>query len=510
MASTINTNIQSLTAQRNLASSQLSLSTSMQRLSSGLRINSAKDDAAGLAISERFTSQIRGVNQATRNANDGISLSQVAEGALGSAASILQRVRELAVQSANATNSTSDRAALNAEVGQLTSELDRIAKTTQFNGQNLLDGSFTSATFQVGANANQTIIATTSNFSTTKYGNNRIGSVFAQSTGGPGDLVLGTATAGTNPSTAIQASTSAIGGDTLNITGSNISVPVVITAGDSAKTVAASINAQTGSTGVTASAHTSVDIDAFTQPGGYSLSVVSNNKAPAPPVTVAFNVGSTLNSPDGLAAAVTAFNDKTSQTGVSAKINTAGDGLTLTNATGNDITLTGRAGSTAGVTLGSATTTTASIADGATAVGTGHIVLDSDKSFAVTKGTAGAVVATDFFTQASSSGQLQSVNSMDVSTVDSANRTIAIVDAAISAVSGQRAKFGALQSRFETTIGNLQVTSENMSASRSRVQDADFATETAGLSRAQILQQAGTAMVAQANQLPQGVLALLR
>ena len=195
MASTINTNVQSLTAQRNLANSQSAMGTSMARLSSGLRINSAKDDAAGLAISERFTAQIRGVNQAARNANDGISLAQVAEGALGSASSILQRIRELAVQSANATNSASDRAALNAEVSQLTAELNRIAQTTQFNGQNILDGSFTSATFQVGANANQTIIATTANFTTTKYGNNRIGSAVATSTGGPGDLVLGTTNA---------------------------------------------------------------------------------------------------------------------------------------------------------------------------------------------------------------------------------------------------------------------------------------------------------------------------
>ena len=160
MAATINTNVASLTAQRNLGMSQASLNTSIQRLSSGLRINSAKDDAAGLAISERFTSQIRGLNQAVRNANDGISLAQTAEGALASSGNILQRVRELAVQSANATNSASDRQALNAEVNQLTSELDRIAKTTDFNGRKLLDGSFTSAAFQVGANANQTITAT--------------------------------------------------------------------------------------------------------------------------------------------------------------------------------------------------------------------------------------------------------------------------------------------------------------------------------------------------------------
>ena len=207
MPSIINSNINSLNAQRNLASSQASLATSMQRLSSGLRINSAKDDAAGLGIAERFTSQIRGVNQAARNANDGISLAQTGEGALSAASTILQRVRELAVQSANATNSASDRAALNAEVGQLTSELDRIAKTTQFNGQNLLDGSFGSSTFQVGANANQTITATTANFSTSKYGNNRMGSVVAATAGAAGDLVAGT-TRGTTASTAVLSATS--------------------------------------------------------------------------------------------------------------------------------------------------------------------------------------------------------------------------------------------------------------------------------------------------------------
>ena len=209
MAQTINTNLNTLTAQRNLSTNQASLSQSITRLSSGLRINSAKDDAAGLSISERFTSQIRGLNQAARNANDGISLSQTAEGALGSSSSILQRIRELAVQSANATNSASDRSALNQEVSQLSAELNRIAQTTQFNGQNILDGSFTSATFQVGANANQTITATTANFTTSKYGNNRVGSQVAATASGKGDLVVGS-TAGANVSTAIAGAASTI------------------------------------------------------------------------------------------------------------------------------------------------------------------------------------------------------------------------------------------------------------------------------------------------------------
>ena len=174
MPATINTNINSLTAQRNLGASQMSLSTAIQRLSSGLRINSAKDDAAGLAISDRFSSQIRGLNQAVRNANDGISLAQTTEGALKASTDILQRVRELAVQSANATNSAGDRQALQAEVGQLIGELDRIAQTTEFNGSKLLDGSFGTQQFQVGANANQTITAATANVRTSVYGNNQV------------------------------------------------------------------------------------------------------------------------------------------------------------------------------------------------------------------------------------------------------------------------------------------------------------------------------------------------
>jgi flagellin len=520
MASTINTNIQSLTAQRNLAGSQLAMATSMARLSSGLRINSAKDDAAGLAISERFTSQIRGVNQAARNANDGISLSQVAEGALGSSSSILQRIRELAVQSANATNSASDRAALNAEVSQLTAELNRIALTTQFNGQNILDGSFTSATFQVGANANQTIIATTANFTTTKYGNNRMGSAVAASTGGPGDLVLGTASAGTNPATAVAAATSGILGDTLTVSGATGTATVTVTAGDSAKTVAANINAQAGTTGVTASARTSLDLDTFDAAGNYSLSVISNNPA-STPVTVAFNIGALPNNADSLAQAISAFNDKSAQTGITAKINTAGTGITITNDAGSDIfiTSTTAAGNFNVVNpsvgpIPPATTPTAgtpiTIGAAGTAYITGSISLDSNSSFSVGSPNGAAATGASFFVGLTAASELQAASTMDVSTVDAATRTLSTVDSSLATISSQRAKFGALQSRFETTISSLQTTSENLSASRSRIQDADFAQETANLSRTQILQQAGTAMVAQANQLPQSVLQLLK
>ncbi len=486
MTAIINTNVNSLTAQRNLATSQSSLSQSIQRLSSGLRINSAKDDAAGLAISERFSGQIRGLNQAVRNANDGISLAQTAEGALQSSGNILQRIRELAVQSVNATNSASDRRALNAEVNQLASELDRIAQTTEFNGQQLLNGNLSSAVFQVGANANQTITTTTANFTTTRYGNFRIGA--------GQDLVAGSAS---NALASTAAATNRVAGGAVTVSGALGSATVTIAAASSARTAAEQINAQTSTTGVTASARTEIDLTLFGTggTGAFVLDVTSNNAT-----AVRLSFSTTGNTADGLASAVNAFNDVSSQTGVTARVNTAGTGVTLTNSTGANITIANQTGS-ATLTVGGTATAAA-----ATAIATGQLTLDSERSFSVT-----AANSTDFFTATTPlASQLQSVSAVDVSSVQASNRTLAIVDSALAAVNSQRANFGAIQSRFETTIANLRVSSENLSASRSRIQDADFAAETANLSRAQILQQASTAMVAQANQLPQGVLALLR
>ncbi|PUA97576.1 flagellin [Acidovorax sp. 107] len=519
MAATINTNVASLTAQRNLGMSQASLNTSIQRLSSGLRINSAKDDAAGLAISERFTSQIRGLNQAVRNANDGISLAQTAEGALASSGNILQRVRELAVQSANATNSASDRQALNAEVNQLTSELDRIAKTTDFNGRKLLDGSFTSAAFQVGANANQTITATSSNFSTSAYGNYRVGATAATTTGGAGDLTLGS-TAGAVVAQG-DVGASAITGGTLDVNGAYGSQQITYAAAASAKDVAALVNAQTEKTGVSATARTEIGLGGLTAGSSYTLKVASDN-ATGQAVTISFTVGAQLNN-DGLSDAAKAFNDAAAKTGVTARVNDAGDGLVLTNAAGNDVKIVNDsvAANTIDVTNADGTALAggagAGIAGAAGAgafgtddlVATGQITLDSSKSFSAVD-SAGGASGGFLLAATSTASQIQTVQNMDVSTVDGANRTLAIVDAALSAISGQRASYGALQARFESTVNNLQSTSENTSAARGRILDADFAAETANLSRSQILQQAGTAMVAQANQLPQGVLALLR
>ena len=491
MAATINTNVASLTAQRNLGMSQTSLNTSIQRLSSGLRINSAKDDAAGLAISERFTSQIRGLNQAVRNANDGISLAQVTEGALGAAGNILQRVRELAVQSANASNSAGDRQALQQEVGQLVAELDRISQTTEFNGQKLLDGTFGTAQFQVGANANQTIVAATANLRTSVYGNNQ-----------------NLASAGV-ASGALAGAANGVAGGSAAISGYLGTGTLTIGANATAKTTADQINALKASTGVTATARTEVRLAGFSAAGSYTLQLTGDNTTAR---SVSFTLTSTTGT-DRLSAAVSAINEQSAKTGINASLNSDGTQILLTNETGSNITVadttvanaaavTVTSYNAAGASVGAAVTL-ASDATADTATAGGYITLDSDKSFAVNAQANNGQLL-------SGGSDLKKVSDLDVSTFSNATNALKTVDSALAFISGERAKLGALQSRFETSIASLQITSENLSASRSRIQDADFAAETANLSRAQILQQAGTAMVAQANQIPQGVLSLLK
>ncbi len=475
MPQVINTNIMSLNAQRNLNRSQGDFEVSLQRLSSGLRINSAKDDAAGLAISERFTAQIRGLNQAVRNANDGISLSQTAEGALAESSNILQRIRELSVQSANATNSASDRQALQAEVGQLVSELDRIATSTEFNGQKLLDGTFGAAVFQVGANANQTIQTTTSNFRTNQFGNFRVEGVASS-----GDAA------------------SRITAGTLDVAGSLGTVTVNVDAGESAQKIAEAVSAKSDETGVKAFAQTELAIQ-FDTAGAYVVDIASDNSTAQ---SISFSISGTSGN-DGLAGAVTAINDVASKTGVTASVSDDGASVVLMNQSGNNIQMDVAAANTnsGNITVGAATLSSGLAG---TAVITGEVIFDSDKSFSVT-GTAGEIV-----TVATEASVLNSVSEMDISSVDGANLALATVDAALATVSNQRAKFGAIQSRFGSTIANLSTNSENLSAARSRVRDTDYAQETANLTRAQILQQAGVAMLAQANVAPQNVLSLLQ
>jgi flagellin len=376
MAQSINTNVASLNAQRNLSRSQGMMNTALERLSTGLRINSAKDDAAGLAISERFTTQIRGLNQAVRNASDGISLAQTTESALGELTNNLQRIRELAVQSVNATNSASDRAALNAEVTERIAEIDRIAKQTNFNGVKVLDGSFGTATFQVGANVGETI---------------------------------------------------------------SVALTTDVTAG----ALGAANVAEGGAAFTPAGLAAAVDITIAEAGGGPTLG------------TVSLAIGDTID--DAVGA-----------------INSSGiDGIAARNE-------------------GGVVQIVSTVGD----------ITVSDT------GAAGSIVGFD--TPVDSAVDTTYLDSVAVDTVGNANFAVARIDSALTAVNSLRGNLGAIQNRFESTIVNLQTVSENLSASRGRIQDADFAAETAALTKAQILQQAGVAVLSQANAQPQLALSLLQ
>jgi len=395
---TINTNVMSMNAQRNLMASQGSLATSMQRLSSGLRVNSAKDDAAGLAIAERMGAQVKGLTVAARNANDGISLAQTAEGALGKVGDMLQRMRELAVQSANATNSEDDRKALQAEVKQLTDEIDRVAKQTSFNGKKVLDGSFVGATFQVGANAGDNITVgsladtTAENLSTIAFGEGTVSGIDLTATG--------------------------FNNYDAELTGLSITV-----------------------------ASATVDLG---------------------------TIAAASSASERLGQVVEAINRKTADTGVSAYLVAQDDGTFNLEIVSSQLTASG--------TVASATFSGFTLAD---------------------TGFSGVTVA-------AATDDLTGIDSIDITTEKGAYLAMKKIDDALDDVNSARATLGAVQSRFENAVANISIGVENISASRGRIMDADFAKETANLSRAQILQQAGTAMVAQANQVPQGVLSLLR
>ena len=509
MALSINTNVMSLNAQRNLSTSASSLATSLQRLSSGLRINSAKDDAAGMAISERFTTQIRGLTQAARNANDGISLAQTTEGALAEVTNNLQRIRELAVQSANATNSTSDRAALDNEVQQRLSEVERIAQQTNFNGQKVLDGSFGTATFQVGANVGETIsinLSTSTRTSSIGKTADYVGGATYNSTlavGQQGAGVTGTALAANSLSIAVGTGAAVSVAASAAGTGQGQSI-------SSAYAKAAAINSS-GVAGLNATADTTVEMNFQTvQSGAYTLTVNGTN------IFSAQDFSSTNLTGSGLAAQI---NANTSATGVSATF--ASGKLTLAANDGRDIAVTQTIGATGfhasdGLDAPTANNSSTNTVGGATltlaAAGTasftykGSVRLQSADT--ITVGGAGA--ADIGYTAGQLSLGASALSSSSVTTVANANTTITRVDAALSSVSSLRSSLGAIQSRFESTITNLQTTSENLSASRSRIQDTDFAAETANLTKAQILQQAGTAILAQANAVPQSVLSLLK
>lgn len=487
----INTNIASLNAQNNLNKSQNDLQTSLQRLSSGLRINSAKDDAAGLAISDRMTSQIRGLNQAVRNANDGISLAQTAEGALSESGNILQRMRELAIQSANDTNSASDRANLQKEVAQLQSELNRIADTTTFNSKNILDGSFTAAKFHVGANANETINVSIGGARATDMGAQQVSA----------NTNVGTALAG-SADLATEAN-NGVAAQVLTINGLASGTANVVL-GDAASDIADKVNLASGTTGVTATASTSVDLAAMSHAGTVSFDLSSANTAGVVGSAITISASVTTTDVSSLAQAI---NDVAATTGITAELSDTGAGLTLTNANGEDIQIenfanTGNAAST--MTAGVATLTTGAATADSIIVG-GTVAFDSSSSFTMSTDTGTTVLA-----GASVASALDSVADVNIGTQTGSNDALTVIDNALAFIASQRADLGAVQNRLESTISNLSSISENVSAARSRIMDADFAAETSNLTKNQILQQAGTAMLAQANTLPQGVLSLLQ
>ena len=623
MAQVINTNISSLNAQRNLNTSQSMLASSLQRLSSGLRINSAKDDAAGMSIADRMTAQIRGLNQAARNANDGISLAQTAEGGLSAIGENLQRMRELAIQSANSTNSSSDRASLNAEVQTLMAEISRVASTTQFNGLNLLDGTFQNSQFQVGANANQTISvsvagATTNligayqatgtavtsdaftgaNFSITPSGGNAVTIGVSVATGSAGNNLV-TADSAAAKAVAINAKTSETG---VSATASNSLVAAsapnansgslaagelvingvaigaiagsssAVTQGNNAATA---INAQTSLTGVTAVADTSTGKLTLSTSDGRNIAITSGS-ANADGVTAIQNVtgldastGAAASGNDAMtlqvggaydlsapAAGSLTDGDTFTLDGITYEFDTGGstttgnvvitladgatadtvataiqaavhgqyvagnttvdatvstDTVTLTNSklgasgtfAGYSESVTGGGGAGALVQTSTATGTDAVYAAGGVTT-RGTLTLSSGTAFTITGSEAA------YAGLSSASAALTTLSTENISSVTGANNAINILDGALSQVNSMRANLGAVQNRFSATVANLTTSSENISAARSRIQDADFAQETANLTRAQILQQAGVAMLAQANALPNNVLTLLR
>jgi flagellin len=606
MALTINTNISSLNAQRNLNGSQSSLQASLQRLSSGLRINSAKDDAAGFAIADRFTSQIRGNEQSARNANDGISLAQTAEGDLDQIGNNLQRIRELAVQASNASNSASDRASLNNEATQLIAEIDRVASTSSFNGIKLLDGSFSAQGFQVGANntANDRItfaaissaksaalgVGSSSSYSTTQsttaitnagslaagdlvINGIQVGATASDGVSSVGNLSSGIAKAnainavsGQTGVTATVAATTvagsaatgfatAIGAGDVTINGVDIgAVSVAASAQERGAQVAAAVNAKSSQTGVTATFDKSTGAVALNAADGRNITV-SNSSGTGQLATVtglgsstvgalATVVGTTTRSVVTLSstgsAGITLSNGGGTGVGAGSAISAFGaiakgeisiNGVEIFDiAAGTDTTTQGDNIVTA---INLQTTATGVVASNVAGVVTLSSVVNGGSSAITVVNKGAASTATTGFaagtTTISGAGATAAgftgaalgyhaatatagagVSSLDLTTAATAQNAIATLDAALNTVSATRGLLGSYQNRFLSTVASLQTTTENLSASRGRIVDADFAKETANLSRAQVLQQAGTAILAQANQSAQGVLSLLR
>jgi flagellin len=568
MALTVNTNITSLGVQKNLNRASDALGTSMSRLSSGLKINSAKDDAAGLQIGNRLTSQIKGLSVAVKNANDGISIAQTAEGAMQESTSILQRMRELSLQSANGSNSDDDRTSLQQEFTALSGELTRIANTTTFGGRKILDGSFQNVSFQIGSSANETI-----SFGMTDISSTGLKGSFseAKTDGKATDLsavVTGAvAPVGTTSFSAAPVTWAApAAGETVDLTLNGAATPISLDENDTTATVIGKINAQTGTTGVTAaddgtgkivmssaSTFTATAVGSVTAgaTGGFAATATVTQTGGVLPAAISFNINGTAigaNAGDGMSDVLQAINDETGTTGVSATLSSEGR-LQLSSIDGKAINLTngtGAAGQGALAKIGLAAGTTEAKLTADTSISlngtevkftkgdtldgiisaintasTGvtasknadnTLKLFSKENITVADGSQGTgLAALGLATTNSTTAITQetTVSNLSITTAADSQKAIQALDAAIAQIDSQRAQLGAVQNRFDSTVANLNSISENSTAARSRVQDADFASETAELTKQQTLQQASTAILSQANQLPSSVLKLL-
>ena len=496
MGQVINTNLASLAAQRSLGNSQGDVQTALTRLSSGLRINSAKDDAAGLAISERFTSQIKGLNQAVRNANDAISLSQTAESALAETTNLLQRLRELSIQSANSTNSSSDRQALQSEVTQVVAEIDRVATTTEFNGIKLLNGNFNAQAFQVGANQNQTVSVTVNSSRTNALGAVNSLTFSNQQVAGAGAIA------------AVASATSLVAAQNLTFTTGGVASTVAVGTGDSAQTIAAAITAGVDNIAATATTRAEIDVSSVTA-GAASVTVNGTT----------VNWTATGTTATDATALKTALSSSAALSNLTIQEGTVSGEVEIIDNNGANLTIgVTQTGGTYDIRGVKADMTTTAGTD-RTGLTTGQgVVVTGDVSYTTSSpiGTTVAIASSSgtTFISAGQNGSITESTSrvadVDISTSAGAQSAIAIIDSAIGSVSTIRANLGAVQNRFESIVSSLQASSENQSGARSRIVDADFAAETAALTRGQILQQAGIAVLAQANAAPQNVLSLLQ
>jgi flagellin len=489
--SVINTNVSSLLSQNSLQLNEKKLATAMERLSTGVRINSAKDDAAGLAITTRMTSEIRGLTAAVRNANDGISVAQTAEGSLGEITNILQRLRELAVQSANASNNATDRSFLDTEAQQLIAETDRIGSQASFNGVKLLDGTFTSQNFQVGAKEGETIVFN----SIADSRASGLGSHTLTSSGANMGIPLAAAVA--TDALSVNGVAAKVAGDSFKLTTANggTSAAIVYAANSGADVIAAAINTASDSVGINAKATNSATMSTLSASG--TVSFVLNTQS----------ISASITSTSDLSALAAAINGKASSTNITASFANPADksSLTLTAGDGRNIVISGLIVGAAGGTASVSGTTVGAAVGTDSIVKTGTIDMVSSKG-AITAANAG----TDVFGSASASSSFKSVAGVSLTTQASSSSALSVLDQALTQVNNTRAALGGLMNRFAATVSNQGTAIMNLSASRSRILDTDYAVETTNLAKAQIIQQAATAMLAQANQSSQSVLALLK